>query len=67
MASTAPPRPPPPLRTSTTLSAEVKEAEDDNDRKDDYGDLYVNSGEPQEQDKGERERIRYLPASLFLV
>lgn len=58
LSSLQPSRPPPPLRSNTTQNQDKEEPEEDDDDKDDYGDLGVNSGAPQEQNNEERERIR---------
>jgi hypothetical protein len=60
-ASTIPVRPPPNLRISNpTTPQPVKEEDDEDDGKDDYGDIGVNSGETRDEEtKEERERIKY--------
>jgi hypothetical protein len=54
---------PPNLRTSDlTAPQPVKEEEDEDDGKDDYGDIGVNNGETRdEQTKEERERLKFAP------
>ena len=59
--TTIPIRPPPNLRASNpTTPQPVKEEEDEDDGKDDYGDIGVNSGETRDEEtKEERERLKY--------
>jgi transcription initiation factor TFIID subunit 11 len=66
--STNPVRPPPNLRTSNpTTPQPVKEEDDEDDGKDDYGDIGVNSGETRDEEtKEERERIKYDPGNCII-
>ena len=59
-ASVIPLRPPPNLRTSAPATPQpLKEEEDEDDGKDDYGDLGVNNGENRDEEtKEERERLK---------
>jgi hypothetical protein len=59
--STIPVRAPPNLRTSNATTPQpVKDEEDEDDGKDDYGDIGVNNGETRDEEaKEERERLRY--------
>ena len=65
-ASAIPLRPPPNLRTNTSTPSTpqpVKEEEisdNENDGKDDYGDLGVTGENREEENKEERERLKYL-------
>src|SRR5277367_3961604 len=62
-SAAVPVRPPPNLRKSTpTTPQPVKEEEDEDDGKDDYGDIGVNNGETprDEETKKERERLKSL-------
>lgn len=55
---------PPNLRTSDlTVPQPVKEEEDEDDGKDDYGDIGVNNGEVRDEEtKEERERTKFVPS-----
>ena len=61
--STNPVRAPPNLRTSNATTPQpVKDDDDEDDGKDDYGDIGVNNGETRDEEtKEERERLRYSP------
>jgi hypothetical protein len=62
-ASALPVRPPPNLRTSTpTTPQPIRDEEDEDEGKDDYGDIGVNNGENRDEEtKEERERLKLLP------
>src|SRR5208282_1872441 len=63
-----PVRPPPNLRTSNpTTPQPVKEEEDEDDGKDDYGDIGVNKSETRDEEiKEERERLKYEPSNRIV-
>jgi len=66
--SAAPLRPPPNLRTSNpTTPLPIKDEEDEDDGKDDYGDIGVNNGEARDEEtKEERERLKYSPSKFSI-
>jgi hypothetical protein len=63
--SAAPVRPPPNLRTSDPTTPQPTKEEDEDDGKDDYGDIGVNNGETRDEEtKEERERLKYSPSRV---
>ena len=66
-SAAVPVRPPPNLRTSApTTPQPIKEEEDEDDGKDDYGDIGVNNGEAprDEETKKERERLKSVSCGV---